>query len=148
MRFTEQISSNAHWLLRIAIVSVFLFHGLLKFANLEGFAEMLPISYTEVVLVALAETGGAFLLIFGGFGAGRLFDITTRIGALLNIPVMVGAIANVHWGQWNFLPSQTHPMGGMEFQVVLALIMLYIAVTGNQGLRTTGASTIAVEQAT
>ena len=68
MRLPELLISNAHWLLRIAIASVFLFHGLLKFANLEGFAAMLPISYTEVVLVALAETGGAFLLILGGFG--------------------------------------------------------------------------------
>ncbi len=146
MRLPEQITSNAHWLLRIAIVGVFLFHGLLKFANLEGFAAMLPISYTEVVLVALAETGGALLLILGGFGAGRFFDITTRIGALLNVPVMVGAIVIVHWGQWNFLPSQTHPIGGIEFQVVLTLIMLYIAVTGNQGLRTTEASETFLKQ--
>ena len=146
MRLPEQITSNAHWLLRIAIVGVFLFHGLLKFANLEGFAAMLPISYTEVVLVALAETGGALLLILGGFGAGRFFDITTRIGALLNVPVMVGAIVIVHWGQWNFVPSQTHPMGGIEFQVVLTLIMLYIAITGNQGLRTSEASEIFLKQ--
>ena len=147
MKLPEQITLNAHWLLRIAIVGVFLFHGLLKFANLEGFAAMLPISYTEVVLVAFAETGGAVLLLLGGFGASRFFDMTTRIGALLNIPVMIGAIAIVHWGQWNFLPSQTHPVGGIEFQVVLTLIMLYIAITGNQRLRTTGASVIRVEQA-
>ena len=108
---------------------------------------MLPISYTEVVLVAFAETGGALLIILGGFGDSRFSDITTRIGALLNVPVMIGAIGIVHWGQWNFLPSQTHPVGGMEFQVVLTLIMLYIAVTGNQGLKTTGASTNSVEQA-
>lgn len=141
MKLPEQISSNAHWLLRIAIVSVFLFHGLLKLANLEGFAAMLPISYTEVVLVALAETLGALLIILGGFGDGRLSDATTRIGALLNIPVMIGAIVIVHWGQWNFVPSETHPLGGMEFQVVLTLVMLYIAITGNQGLRTTSENT-------
>jgi len=141
MKLPEQITLNAHWLLRFAIVGVFLFHGLLKFANLEGFATMLPISYTEVVLVAFAETGGAVLLLLGGFGASRFFDLTTRIGALLNIPVMIGAIATVHWGQWNFLSSESHPMGGIQFQVVLALVMLYIAVTGNHGLRVNGAST-------
>ena len=141
MKLPEQISFNAHWLLRIAIASVFLFHGLLKFANLEGFAAMLPISYTEVVLVAFAETGGALLLILGGFGDSRLFDMATRIGALLNVPVMIGAIAIVHWGQWNFLPSETHPIGGMEFQVVLTLVMLYVAITGNQGFRVAGANT-------
>lgn len=129
------IASNTHWLLRIAIASVFLFHGLLKFANLEAFASMLPISYTEVVLVALAETCGSLLLILGGVGNSRFFDLATRVGALLNIPVMIGAIAMVHWGQWNFVPSETHPMGGFQFQAVLILVMLYIAITGNQGLQ-------------
>lgn len=134
MKLPDPITSNAHWLLRIAIASVFLFHGLLKFANLEGFAAMLPISYAEVVLVALAETGGALLILLGGLGGSRLFDLLTRIGALMNIPVMIGAIAMMHWGQWNFLPSETHPIGGMEFQFVLILIMLHIAITGNKGL--------------
>ena len=50
--------ANSHWLLRAALASVLLFHGALKFTDLEGFAQMLPISYFEVVLVALAETGG------------------------------------------------------------------------------------------
>ncbi|MCH7834409.1 MAG: DoxX family membrane protein, partial [Proteobacteria bacterium] len=46
------LTANAHWFLRIALASVFIFHGVLKFLNLEGFAQMLPISYLEVVLVA------------------------------------------------------------------------------------------------
>jgi putative oxidoreductase len=44
----------------------------------------------------------------------------------------------VHWGRWNFLPSETHPMGGIEFQVVLGLIMLYIVITGNKGIGPVG----------
>lgn len=135
MNLSNRITSNAHWLLRIAIASVFLYHGLLKLANLEGFASMLPISYTQVVLVALAETGGALLLIIGGIGRKPIFDLATRVGALLNIPVMIGAISMVHWGRWNFLPSESHPMGGIEFQTVLILMMLFIAITGNDGLR-------------
>ena len=106
------INSNAHWLLRIALASVFLYHGVLKLMNLEGFAQMLPISYTEVVLVALAETVGGLLVLLGGLNSGRLFDLATRIGAALNIPVIIGAISIVHWGRWNFVPSDTHPMGG------------------------------------
>ena len=128
------LTKNAHWLLRIALASVFLYHGLLKFSNLEGFAQMLPISYTAVVLVALAETGGGLLVLFGGFRDNVISDLATRIGAALNIPVMIGAIALVHWGQWNFVPSETHPMGGMQFQSVLVLIMLFLVVTGNRGL--------------
>lgn len=128
------LTSNAHWLLRIALASVFIYHGLLKFQNLEGFAQMLPISYLQVVLVALAETGGGLLVLVGGFRDGRIFDLATRVGAVLNIPVMIGAITLVHWGRWNFLPSETHPIGGMEFQTVLILLMSYIAIAGNRGL--------------
>lgn len=125
------LQENAHWLLRIALASVFVFHGVLKFANLEGFAGMLPISYSEVVLVALAETVGGILVLLGGFGKNRLMDFVTRIGGALNIPVIIGAIAMVHWGRWNFVPSESHPMGGFEFQAVLLLVMLFVVLTGN-----------------
>lgn len=127
------LTKNAHWLLRIALSSVFVYHGLLKFANLEGFAQMLPISYLEVVLVAAAETVGGLLVLLGGFRNDAISDLATRIGAALNIPVMIGAITLVHWGRWNFVPSETHPMGGMQFQSVLILIMLYLVFTGNRG---------------
>jgi putative oxidoreductase len=123
--------------LRIGVVSVFLYHGILKFSNLEGFATMLPISYTEVVFVALANVGSV-LVILGGFRNDVLSDLATRIGAALNIPVMVGAIALVHWGRWNFVPTETHPMGGMEFQVIMALLMLYLVITGNKGVNSAG----------
>ena len=126
--------NQAHWLLRIGIASVFLYHGVLKFMNLQGFADMLSMSYTLVVLVALAEVGGSVLILLGGFRNDVWSDLVTRVGALLNIPVMIGAIALVHWGRWNFVPSETHPMGGMEFQVVLTLILLYVLITGNKGI--------------
>jgi len=134
MKLQKTLTSNAHWLLRVGIVSVFLYHGVLKFMNLQGFADMLPISYTAVVLVALAEVGGSLLILLGGFRNDLISDIATRMGALLNIPVMIGAVALVHWGRWNFVPSETHPMGGMEFQVVLVLVMLYLLVSGNKGI--------------
>ncbi len=137
------LTSNAHWLLRIALASVFVFHGVLKLMNLEGFAQMLPISYTEVVLVALAETGGGLLVLFGGLGNDRIFDLATRIGAALNIPVIIGAISMIHWGRWNFLPSETHPLGGFEFQAVLLLIMLFLVITGNRGLGDTQTAAVA-----
>lgn len=128
------LNSNAHWLLRIALASVFIYHGALKFMNLDGFAEMLPISYSEVVLVAIAETAGGLLVLLGGFGQNKFSDLATRIGAALNIPVIVGAISIVHWGRWNFVPSESHPMGGFEFQAVLLLVMLFLVITGNRGL--------------
>jgi len=134
------LTSNAHWLLRIALASVLVFHGALKLMNLEGFAQMLPISYLEVVLVALAETGGGLLILVGGFGDTRVFDLATRLGAALNIPVIVGAIGIVHWGRWNFVPTETHPMGGFEFQAVLLLITFFLVITGDRGIESAQAA--------
>jgi putative oxidoreductase len=131
------LTKNAHWLLRIALASVFIYHGVLKFVNLEGFAQMLPISYLQVVLVALAETGGGLLVLVAGFRSDQISDLATRVGAAMNIPVMIGAITMVHWGRWNFLPSETHPIGGIEFQTVLLLLMLYLVFTGNRGFAAT-----------
>ncbi len=132
------LTANAHWLLRIALASVFIYHGVLKFMNLEGFAQMLPISYLEVVLVASAETAGGLLVLLGGFRRDAISDLATRVGAALNLPVMIGAIALIHWGQWNFVPSASHPMGGFEFQAVLVLVMLYLVLTGNKGIGDAG----------
>jgi putative oxidoreductase len=136
------LNTNAHWLLRIALASVFIYHGLLKFSNLEGFAQMLPISYLQVVFVAAAETFGGLLVLLGGFRDDVLSDLATRIGAALNVPVIIGAIILVHWGRWNFVPSESHPMGGFEFQAVLILVMLYLALTGNSGIRGAGTRSI------
>ena len=83
-------------------------------------------------LVALANVGSVLVLL-GGFRDDTLSDIATRVGAAFNIPVMFGAIALVHWGRWNFVPTETHPMGGMEFQVTLVLVMLYLVITGKPG---------------
>ena len=138
MKLPTQLTANAHWFLRIALASVFIFHGVLKFQNLEGFAQMLPISYLAVVLVATAETAGGLLVLLGGFRDNALSNLATRIGAALNIPVMIGAITLVHWGQWNFLPTETHPMGGIQFQTVLILLMLYLVFTGNKGVASIG----------
>ncbi len=136
MKLLNAVTPHAHWLLRAVIASVFVYHGALKFSNLEGFAQMLPISFTETVLVALAEFAGGVLVLAGGFGTDRFSDLATRIGAALQVPVLLGAIVLVHWGRWNFVPTEDFPMGGMEFQVRLMLVALYLIVTGNRAFRT------------
>jgi len=140
MKLFYAVTPYAHWLLRAVLASVFIYHGALKFTNLEGFTQALPISYTQAVLVALAELVGGVLVLFGGFGNDRLADSATRIGAALQVPVMLGAIVLVHWGRWNFVPTQDFPMGGMEFQATLILVALYLLVTGNQAFRSMPAS--------
>ena len=127
MATLSTLAQHAHWALRIAISSVFLYHGLDKLGNLAGFAEMAAMPVAIATLVALAEAGGGILVFVGGFSK----DWMTRLGALMIIPVMLGAIFMVHWGQWHFMATETHPMGGMQFQVTLLLISVYLLLKGN-----------------
>lgn len=125
---TALLSPHAHWLLRVGFASVFLFHGVGKLAGPAQFAEMMQLPLLIAVLVALAEVGGGLALLVGG---ALKRDWLTRLGGLVTVPVMIGAIAMVHWGQWSFAATNSHPMGGMEFQVVLLLMGLYFAIVGN-----------------
>ena len=127
MKSLTKLSQHGHWLLRGAIASVFIYHGLGKFQNLAPMANMMNMSVATLFLVAAAETVGGALVLFGGF----LKDWTTRIGALILMPVMLGAIQMMHWGQWHFKATETHPMGGMQFPVTLLLVLLYLFVKGN-----------------
>ncbi|HBG95692.1 MAG TPA: hypothetical protein DDY14_10325, partial [Chromatiaceae bacterium] len=58
-------------------------------------------------------------------------DWITRLAALATVPVLIGAIVMVHWGQWSFVATESQPMGGMEFQVTLLLTALYFVIRGN-----------------
>ena len=127
METLTNLSPYAHWFLRLAIASVFIYHGLTKFPVLNGMADMMGLPVAILFLVALAETVGGSLVLLGGF----LKDWMTRIGALMLMPVMLGAIFMVHWGQWHFKATESHPMGGMQFQVTLLLVLLYLFVKGN-----------------
>lgn len=125
---SERLSTHAHLVLRVALASVFIYHGAQKFAGLEGFAQMMNLTYAVALLVALAELVGGILVVAGAFSRAWV----TRLGAALFIPVMAGAIALVHWGQWSFVPTDGYPMGGSEFQVTLLLISLYFVLKGNR----------------
>ena len=107
---------------------LFLFHGIGKIAAPAQFAEMMGLPLSIALAVALAEVAGGLGLIFG---AALRRDWMTRLAALATIPVLIGAIVMVHWGQWSFVATETHPMGGMEFQVVLLLMALYFVIRGN-----------------
>lgn len=121
------LKNNAHWLLRIALASVFIFHGIGKLMMLEQTANMLGMPFSVTLAVALAEALGGLALIVGPFTN----KLITRLGAIAIIPVMLGAIIMVHWGRWSFTPAEGFPMGGMEFQVVLILIAGYLFIRGN-----------------
>ncbi len=128
MNALNKLSPFAHWFLRVALGSVFLYHGISKFPQLNQLASMMQMPVAMIFVLAMMETVGALLVVLGGF----LKDWMTRIGALLLIPVMLGAIFMVHWPLWNnFARTESHPMGGMEFQVTLLMIQLYLLVKGN-----------------
>ena len=129
----RHLMPHTDWALRATLVSVFMYHGIQKLTHLERMSEMLQLPLFIVLLVALAETVGGALIVLGGFSKiSGVADWLTRIGATMIVPVMVGAIAMVHWGQWSFVANPTHPMGGMEFQIVLLLVSIYFIVNGNK----------------
>lgn len=123
----DSFEKHAHWLLRIGFASVFIGHGIGKFLDLSGFSEMMSLSLPIAALVAFAELAGGIGIIVGAFTK----DLVTRLAGLAIVPVMLGAIFMVHWGQWSFMASESHPAGGMEFQVILLLMAIYFLITGN-----------------
>ena len=123
----DSLKPHAHWLLRIGLAGVFLFHGLYKVINFAGFSQMMGLPTSVAALVTFAELAGGVGIIVGAFTN----DLITRLAGLAMAPIVLGAIFMVHWGRWNFTPAEGFPMGGMEFQVVLLLAAFYFLVMGN-----------------
>ena len=71
MTILNQLAPYAHWFLRLSISGVFIFHGVLKFMNLDGFSEMLQLSISVMAFVAVSEVVGVALC--GGFGYAALY---------------------------------------------------------------------------
>jgi putative oxidoreductase len=123
-------SMHAGWLLRVPFAAVFLFHGAGKLAMPAASAQMLGLPTALVLLVGVAEVLAGLGALAGGLPQLARADLATRLSGLAAAPVLLGAIAMVHWPRWSFTPSESHPMGGMEFQVVLLGMAVYFMVTG------------------
>lgn len=121
----------AHWLLRFALSATFLFHGLSKLGDISASAASFGLSISVLTAATFVELAAPAALIIGGSMSNQWGDILTRLGGLFAIVVLVGAISVAHWGQWSFAPTETHPMGGMEFQVTLVAISLFFMLRGN-----------------
>ena len=120
------------WLPRLSVAATFIFHGIDKFGNLSAGAEMMGLPLFLWTLVALGELGAGLALIAGGAMASRIGDLLTRAGGAIIAIIMAGAISMVHWGQWRFAATESHPMGGMEFQVLLLALGLMFLTRGNR----------------
>jgi len=119
MNFLSSLSPHVHWGLRLSLAATFVYHGWGKFP-IEG--PMMGMPVAMVWMLALGEIAAGVLLIAGAFGK----DILTRLGALIVIVVMVGAIALVHAKNGFNVMN-----GGMEFQILMLVTGLYLAAKGN-----------------
>ncbi len=124
----SRLQPHVHWLVRAAFGAVFIYHGITKFPAAAGLSEMMGLPVAMIYLLGAVELTGGLLAIAGGFGSAWL----TRLSGLLVIPVMLGAIAMVHWPRWSFTATEGFPMGGMEFQVLLTTVAAYFVVRGNE----------------
>ncbi|MCW4152142.1 DoxX family protein [Halomonas sp. 18H] len=127
-------ASWSHWLLRIAIAGVFLYTGVDKFAGsgIQGFAQVMGLPFLIALAAALGEIAAGVLVLLGGLIKGDFGSLVTRLAGLIAVCILLGAIFMEHWGQWHFMASATHPLGGMMFQVTLALMALYLVAKGNE----------------
>ncbi len=127
------MQTYVHWLLRLSFAAVFIYRGVPKLIDPATIAQMLGISTSLMLFIGVCEVvAGAFVIIGGVRRCNAIFDTITRIGALLTVPILGYAITRVHWGQWSFMVSETHPAGGIEFQTILLVVALYFLSRGNK----------------
>lgn len=123
---------NPNWLIRIPFAAVFAGHGIGKLAMRAASAEMLSLPVFLVVLVGIAELLAGIGAVVGGVPKAPHRLLVDRLTGLAAVPVLLGAIAMVHWPRWSFVATESHPMGGMEFQVVLLGIAVFFLLGGEQ----------------
>ena len=122
MKFLDSLAPHVHWGLRLSLAATFIYHGWGKFP-VEQASQAMGMPAAMIWAVALVEIAGGVLLIAGAFGK----EILTRLGALIVIVIMIGAIVLVHAKNgWNVMEM------GMEFQVLMLVSGLYLLAKGNK----------------
>ncbi len=121
MKFLDSLAPHIHWLLRLSLAGTFIAHGILKFPPDDLVAMGMPVIVGW--LVAFGEVGAGLALIVGAFADERL----TRLGGLLVVVIMTGAILIVH-AKNGWLGQN----GGMEFQVLMLATGMYFLTKGNK----------------
>ena len=111
--------------LRLVLGSIFIAHGgqkvlgLFGGPGLEGFvawASTIGLPVWLAYMAACAEFIGGILMFLG---------IAVELGALLTIPVMVGAVVLVHWHNGYFFQY-----GGFEYPLNLIFLALAVIIGG------------------
>lgn len=124
----NKLSGIAHWLPRLSLAAIFIYHGFPKVVMTGDVAAMMGMPFIMVLMLGLVEVIGALLLLWGGAGP----DWATRLSGLLFTTVMIGAILMVHaqYG-WNSINMGDNGGRGMEFQVLIIAVSLLYAFKGN-----------------
>lgn len=128
MNQLNKLSGIAHWLPRLALAAIFIYHGFPKIAMAGDMAAAMGMPTFMVLMLGFIEIGGSLLLLWGGFGP----DWATRVAGILFTIVMIGAIAMVHaqYG-WNSINMGDNGGRGMEFQVLIIATSLLYVFKGN-----------------
>ena len=122
MKFLNNLAPHVHWLIRLSLAGTFIVHGLPKIPP-DNFVQMSGLPVIVAWLVGLGEIGAGIALVAGAFTDERL----TRLGGLLVVVIMTGAIVLVHARNgWN---GQN---GGMEFQALMLASGLLFLTKGNK----------------
>lgn len=131
-RIEVTIAPHIHWLVRAVLAFTFIFHGIDKFnAGLENVAAAFGFSTLVAFLVAAGEVAVGLALVVGGTKL-SFADLSTRLGGVGMAIIMIGAISIVHFGRWAFAPAEGYPAGGMEYQMLLTAVGIFLAVRGNK----------------
>ena len=128
MNAINKLAPYSHWFIRINLAGIFLYHGFGKFMAAEMMSKMMMMPIEMIYITGVMEVSGSLLVLWGGFGR----DWATRLSGLLFSIVMIGAISMFHWPQWSFVANEAKPMGGMEFQLLVAMVGIYFLTKGNK----------------
>ncbi len=117
--------SLALFILRIALGSVFVLHGMQKVFGLFGGEGLQHFVQWLATMGVPAWLG--YVAAFGELVSGcmLLLGIYAQLGALIVLANMIVAIYLVHWGHGYFLQT-----GGLEYSLTLLLMALSILVGG------------------
>ena len=112
---------NKDILLRLAISSVFLYHGFAK--KTRSFATSFNLPYSIALFVKIAEIVAGFGFLIGGFNIQKVSCIITIISSLLVIPILLYAISKVH-----FKNGFSVMKNGWESQFVLLMTAIFLPI--------------------
>lgn len=126
----DPLGPHLHWAVRATYAATFLFHGLPTF--LEGgptaFSTMLGVGGTLGQVVGGLSSAAGVLVLVGG--TARAW--ATRLAGLAAAPVAGAIVLVVGWPRWSFTPAGGHPLGGMEFPLLLLVLAVLFLVQGNR----------------